>query len=451
MAQDHWLVEGYTLYYSLFKSMPRLTNAKYCSVDSTGIEILGKNGHPPAERLQSMAQQLNTFSQFHEPRKVKKVFLQYLSDFTASSQSRDTLLVVITGHRQMTGYEGGITTGYNRLGNDKVLLPQDVFSLVKRNKGHTTMIVHSCFARMWNVDLSERLSHARQTNGLHRVTMITSSKPEEGIDSHSESRSGFYRGGFFTNCFVGRVLQQSGILLPRRDVLDTQTLEYATVFPEHNIRAGVQAGQVNDESIQNIIDLVRLRDTATPLLIGNSELTTNQLFGLSNTIQTPFTMAHLPNPRDYMNVAPTQTGSAPVNSLPTDLGRLISYYHSLPISASTRSRNVGIEALIRTARRSRSTDDEIQALYDMIRKRCLGIFRVYKIVLLLKLAWPTRHVFPTLHQSRTWKRAEKVAVDEQGRLWLDPSDLLLEALLTGAENNAKTQKALKWAILKTAF
>jgi len=88
----------------------------------------------------------------------------------------------------------------------------------------------------------------------------------------------------------------------------------------------------------------------------------------------------------------------------------------------------------------------------MIRKRCLGIFRVYKIVLLLKLAWPTRHVFPTLDQRRAWKRVEKVVVNEKGiGSWLDPRDLLLEALRTGAENNAKTQRALKWAILKTAF
>ena len=144
---------------------------------------------------------------------------------------------MITGYgHKTTGYEGGITTGYNRHGNDKVLLPQDVFSLVKRHRGHTTMVVNSCFSRIWSVDLSERLSHARQTNGLHGMTMITSAKPEEEIDSHSELKSGFYRGGFFANCFVGRVLHQYGILLPRRDILDTQTLEYVTIFPEHNIR-----------------------------------------------------------------------------------------------------------------------------------------------------------------------------------------------------------------------
>jgi len=56
-----------------------------------------------------------------------------------------------------------------------------------------------------------------------------------------------------------------------------------------------------------------------------------------------------------------------------------------------------------------------------------------------------------LDQGRAWKKVEKVAVNEKGRLWLDLSDLLLEALRTGAEDNDKTQRALKWALLKTAF
>lgn len=79
-----------------------------------------------------------------------------------------------------------------------------------------------------------------------------------------------------------------------------------------------------------------------------------------------------------MGVAPTQAASAPVRPLPRELDSLISYYHSLPMSANTKSRNVGIEALISRARLGRSADNEIQALCERIRKRCRAIAKAKK-------------------------------------------------------------------------
>lgn len=370
---------------------------------------------------------------------LRKTFLDLLMDFTLATEPDDRLIVLISGHGYHDfGCEGGIHIGISSTSTAKLLLPEDVFKILKFTSGHTTLIVNSCHSGFWVSKLE-----ARNTldGGLRNLTIITRSDETGEIESHSQSGSGKYRGGFFVNCVVGRILREFGIHLPHPPVLipDTTNIpprgppSYEKIFPDHNV-GEVRLRRRLFSTVKDIIDdttreMSTLRGTLPPVMMTGVNGTASHTFGLGTDYRMEITEVVPANPRSSPGTG--HTGSGSHCSQYTAIALLVAQYRLLPLSSPTASRNVPVECRISLAELDKASPDQLKTVRKEIERRIKAVHAVRNIVIELGLSFPTHHRFPTTSHWKAWPMCQRFVIYMPGRTWNDARDLLLEAIRIG--------------------
>ena len=141
---DNWFLEDTLLLHTAL-SQSDIQSFFHCAQG----DGLGKHGNARAQRLAMMAD-LQQFSLYVEPQKIKKRFLEIVQDYASATTRGDRLLIIISGHGERgIGLEGAVNVGCKQNGGPKRLMPREILQLLAGCLGDVTIIVNSCYSGHW--------------------------------------------------------------------------------------------------------------------------------------------------------------------------------------------------------------------------------------------------------------------------------------------------------------